>query len=101
VALVEHPFNPNTYSIHIKKGTFKDVVYCYGKVSFKEEGDNLRLCFETTVIENPRKHDIKSKKFTKLTGNILEYHLQQCASGNGVMDTEYVEGQDVQVIEDC
>lgn len=100
VSLIEHPANPNTYAIHIKKGTFKDTVYFYGKVQLTDMGDSCRLSFETTVIENPRKHNVKSAKFTKLAGDILTYHLEQCSNGNGVIDTDYLEGANDTIIEE-
>ena len=42
-------------SVHIKllSGPYKDTVYRYGKVSFKEEMDQMRLLFAYYVIESP------------------------------------------------
>ena len=42
-------------SVHIKllSGPYKDTVYRYGKVSFKEEMDQMRLLFAYYVLESP------------------------------------------------
>lgn len=100
MSLVEHPSNQDSYCIHVKKGTFKGVIFYYGKVSLIEEGDTLRLKFDTTVVENPRKHNVKSQKFTKLAGTILEHHLRQCSTGEASFDAEFIVGGDDKIIEE-
>lgn len=92
VELVEHPSLSEVFAIKIKKGTYKDVVYFYGKVNFIETNGNLVLKYETTVLENPRKHNIHSNKFKKITGDILSYYLSQSNGGNSFVDTDYLSG---------
>ena len=63
-------------SVHIKllSGPYKDTVYRYGKVYFKEEMDQMRLLFAYYVIESPV---MKPKKleadtnFKEYAGNLL------------------------------
>jgi hypothetical protein len=49
---------------HIKllSGVYKDTLFKYGKVSFKEENDQVRLLFAYFVLESPM---MKAKKLEK------------------------------------
>ena len=63
-------------SVHIKllSGPYKDTVYRYGKVSFKEEMDQMRLLFAYYVIESPVKKPKKLEKdpdFKQYAGDLL------------------------------
>lgn len=100
VEFIEHPASNEMYAVHIKKGTFKDIVYFYGKVNLVEINDSLVLKYDTTVVENPRKHNIHSNKFKKLTGDILRHQLSQVDLDKAVLSTEYVSGENDIVIDE-
>lgn len=99
VELVEHPASNEIFAIKIKKGSYKDVVFLYGSVRFIESNEKLTLQYETTVLENPRNHNIHSNKFKKLTGDILAFYLEQTSAG-AMLDTEYIAGSKDEVIDE-
>lgn len=59
----------DTTGVKITKGKYKGMVWTYGKVSF-DEGENLNLRFDYTVLENPNKIK-KSDKLHTTMGDIL------------------------------
>ena len=71
------------YSIQIRKGRFKNVIYTYGKVSLNEnkELDNLSVDFKFTVEEGNNRYSkeelSESKKFKNFLGDILVYILDE------------------------
>ena len=71
------------YSIHIKEGRFKGVIYSYGKVDLKEnkELDKLELNFKFVIHEGNRRYDIQtlndSRKFKDYISNILKFILEE------------------------
>lgn len=77
--LVKNERAPEVYSVRIKKGKFKDVVYCYGRVSFNEEesAGNLGLSFEYFTLDKPLRCDVQSRKFRNLIGDILVHLLSE------------------------
>lgn len=99
VELVEHPASNEIFAIRIKKGSYKDVVFLYGSVRFIEANGKLTLQYETTILENPRNHNVHSNKFKKLTGDILAFYLEQTSIG-AVLDTEYIAGSGDKVIDE-
>ena len=56
--------------VKIQEGEYIDLVLEYGKVSFDEKEEELKLNFEYTVIENPNKIE-PSKELYTLMGAIL------------------------------
>jgi hypothetical protein len=61
---------------HIKllTGPYKDTIFKYGKVSFKEEVDQVRLLFAYYVIESPVKKPKKLESdpdFKQYAGDLL------------------------------
>lgn len=63
-------------SVHIKllNGDFKDTVYKYGKVGFKEEtGEMVYLQFNFDVLESPIKKVEKDPKFKNHIGDLLTH----------------------------
>lgn len=66
----------NNTDTHIKllEGPYKDTVFKYGKVKFKEEPDGLHLLFAYDVIESnidtPRKLE-KNEEFKNYLGDLL------------------------------
>jgi hypothetical protein len=70
-----YPKNDGT-AVHIKflEGFYKDTVFKYGKVKFKEENDQVYLLFAYDVLEStvdkPRKLE-KDEKFKNYIGDLL------------------------------
>lgn len=62
--------------VHLLKGEYRDVVYCYGKVKFVEEGGLGRMNFSFEIIESGE-HDInvlkEDEKFVTMMGDILTH----------------------------
>jgi hypothetical protein len=76
-------------SIHIKllTGEYKDVLYKYGKVGFKEEeNDVVYLQFDFDVISSPIKKVEKDENFRNYIGDILT----QIITGNLEIDELYL-----------
>ena len=71
------------YSIKIKKGRYKNVIFTFGKVTFNEnkERDSLNIDFQFVVEEgNNRysKEDLKtSAKFKNYIADILIYNIEE------------------------
>ena len=74
----------------IEDGTYKDVIYTYGKVSPIEdkESDKLRLKFEYNVHENPNKCNTDSGDFIGVIGDILAIEVEKDTNGNSGKDRE-------------
>ena len=70
-----YPKNDGT-AVHIKflEGFYKDTIFKYGKVKFKEENDQVYLLFAYDVLEStvdkPRKLE-KDEKFKNYIGDLL------------------------------
>ena len=70
-----YPKNDGT-AVHIKflDGPYKDTVFKYGKVKFKEENDQVYLLFAYDVLESPVKKPSKLEKdgdFKNYIGDLL------------------------------
>jgi hypothetical protein len=70
-----YPKNDET-AVHIKflEGPYKNTVFKYGKVKFKEENDQIYLLFAYDVIESPVEKPKKLEKdtdFKNYIGNLL------------------------------
>ena len=62
----------NTCPIIIKSGKFKDIVYRYGKISFKELDDgSLNVSMEVEMIKAPEDFNQQDPEFTEAVGNIF------------------------------
>ena len=79
----ENPSN-EVMGFKIEEGTYKDVIYTYGKVNFieDEESDKLRLKFEYDVHENPTKQNTDSSDFINVIGDILAIEVERNPSGH-------------------
>ena len=63
-------------SVHIKflEGPYKDTIFKYGKVKFKEENEQVYLLFAYDVLESPIKKPAKLEKddtFKNYIGDLL------------------------------
>jgi hypothetical protein len=70
-----YPKNDGT-AVHIKflDGPYKDTVFKYGKVKFKEENEQVYLLFAYDVLESPVKKPSKLEKdidFKNYIGDLL------------------------------
>ena len=70
-----YPKNDGT-AVHIKflEGPYKDTIFKYGKVKFKEEGDQVYLLFAYDVLESPVEKPSKLEKnneFKNYIGDLL------------------------------
>jgi len=83
----ENPQNQLT-GFKIEEGTYKDVIYTYGKVSPIEENEKLRLKFEYNVHENPNKCDTDSSDFINVMGDILAIEVEKDNNGNSGTNRE-------------
>ena len=83
----ENPKNQLT-GFKIEEGTYKDVIYTYGKVSPIEENEKLRLKFEYNVHENPNKCDTDSSDFINVMGDILAIEVEKDNNGNSGTNRE-------------
>tara|TARA_E500000318_G_scaffold35680_1_gene34814 strand:- start:781 stop:1059 length:279 start_codon:yes stop_codon:yes gene_type:complete len=84
---MENPKNDLT-GFKIEDGTFKDVVYTYGKVSPIEESEKLRLKFEYNIHENPNKCNTEGGDFINVIGDILAIEVEKDNDGNSGTNRE-------------
>ncbi len=79
-------------SIKIKKGSYKNVIYTYGKVSINEDKENdvATLKFSYNIEETPKKWTKEqlddSVKFRNHIGGILAWMLENY--GDGAFDEQ-------------
>ena len=83
----ENPKNQLT-GFKIEEGTYKDVIYTYGKVSPIEEDEKLRLKFEYNVHENPNECDTDSSDFINVIGDILAIEVEKENNGDSGKNRE-------------
>ena len=83
----ENPKNQLT-GFKIEEGTYKDVIYTYGKVSPIEEDEKLRLKFEYNVHENPNECDTDSSDFINVMGDILAIEVEKDTNGDSGKNRE-------------
>jgi len=83
----QNPSNELT-GFKIEDGTYKDVIYTYGKVSPIEEEEKLRLKFDYNVHENPNKCDTESTDFINVMGDILAIEVEKDNNGNSGTNRE-------------
>tara|TARA_Y100000114_G_scaffold137504_1_gene139854 strand:- start:230 stop:532 length:303 start_codon:yes stop_codon:yes gene_type:complete len=83
----ENPKNQLT-GFKIEEGTYKDVIYTYGKVSPIEEDEKLRLKFEYNVHENPNECDTDSSDFINVMGDILAIEVEKENNGDSGKNRE-------------
>jgi hypothetical protein len=60
-----------TCPIRIKNGEYAGIVYKYGKISLKEENDDLNVTMEIDIINAPDDFDKNETTFTNTVGEIF------------------------------
>ena len=82
IGFVERP-DSELYSIKVKIGAYKNVIYTYGKVNIAEddENDQLKVSFDYRIEEVPKKLNKKklekSEEFKNYIGNILTNLIEE------------------------
>tara|TARA_R110002167_G_scaffold140346_1_gene328105 strand:+ start:288 stop:605 length:318 start_codon:yes stop_codon:yes gene_type:complete len=82
ISFVERP-DSELYSIKVKIGAYKNVIYTYGKVNIAEddENDQLKVSFDYRIEEVPKKLNKKklekSEEFKNYIGNILTNLIEE------------------------
>ena len=63
---------PNdTCPIEILDGEFKNIIYKYGKISIKENGEELSVNMDITIVSGPEEFNQEDKNFTQVVGEIF------------------------------
>lgn len=52
-SFVENDFTDDSWHVKINEGTYKDIVYKYGKIQIKEGGEEATLGFQYKIVETP------------------------------------------------
>jgi len=60
-----------TCPIKIKNGPYAGIVYKYGKISLKEENDNLSVTMEIDLVNAPEDFNKQEEAFTHTVGEIF------------------------------
>jgi hypothetical protein len=74
-------------AIKLTSGPYSGIIYSYGKVSFEEQIDSLKIKFEYEVHENEIEYD--EPEFKKYIGDLLQYFLREKLRKN---DITYIGG---------
>ena len=92
MAIPKYSYQENPQSdltvFKIEEGTYKDVIWTYGKVQPIEESEKLRLKFEYNVHENPNKCNTESGDFINILGDILALEVEKDTDGNSGKNRE-------------
>jgi hypothetical protein len=77
---VENDFSDDSWHVKINKGTYKDIVYKYGKIQIKENQDEATLGFQYSIIDLPEhfdKEELNSNvDFMDTLGDILSHIIE-------------------------
>ncbi len=61
----------DTCPIKILNGQFQDIIYRYGKISLKEENENVSVTMDITMVSCPENFDQQDPEFTQTVGEIF------------------------------
>jgi hypothetical protein len=93
IGFVERP-DSELYSLKIKVGPFKDVIYTYGKVDISEdaENDRAKVSFDWRLEDYPKhltKEEIEeSEEFKNYIGNILTTLIEEKSKNDKPANTD-------------
>lgn len=62
--------------VEILNGEFAGIIYRYGKISLKEENDNLHITMDIDIIKCPEEFNSSSPEFTNTAGEIFSKILE-------------------------
>ncbi len=93
---VEYRFIPEasvdstqTCPIEITSGKFSGIIYRYGKIDFKENGnDGLNVTMEIEMIKFPEGFDQANKDFTQTAGEIFVKIVESQVESDDYKDLE-------------
>ena len=92
MAIPKYSYQENPQSdltgFKIEEGTYKDVIWTYGKVQPIEESEKLRLKFEYNVHENPNECNTDNEDFINIIGDILAKEVEKDTDGNSGKNRE-------------
>ena len=92
MAIPKYSYQENPQSdltgFKIEEGTYKDVIWTYGKVQPIEESEKLRLKFEYNVHENPNECNTDNDDFINIIGDILAIEVEKDTDGNSGKNRE-------------
>ena len=83
--IVQHPTDEATGAVHVTRGAFKDLVYSYGQVEFREdescEVDECTLKFRYEVHDIPKPYTEETLRvdpsFNDMMGEILVVIMEE------------------------
>lgn len=79
-SFVENDFSDDSWHVKINEGVYKDIVYKYGKIQIKENGDEATLGFQYKIIDLPEHLDEEelncSVEFMDTLGDILSHIIE-------------------------
>lgn len=79
-AFVENDFSDDSWHVKINEGTYKDIVYKYGKIQIKEGGDEATLGFQYSIVDLPEHFDVEDLNcnvdFMDTLGDILSHIIE-------------------------
>jgi hypothetical protein len=61
----------DTCPIKILSGPFQGIIYRYGKISLKEENENVSVTMDITMISCPENFNQQDTEFTQTVGEIF------------------------------
>jgi hypothetical protein len=77
---VENDFSDESWHVKINEGDYKDIVYKYGKIQIKENGDEATLGFQYAIVDLPEHFDQEELKsdvgFMDTLGDILSHIIE-------------------------
>jgi hypothetical protein len=79
-SFVENDFSDDSWHVKINQGVYKDIVYKYGKIQVKEDGDEAKLSFQFKIVDLPEhldEDDLNSSvEFMETLGDILTHIIE-------------------------
>lgn len=84
--VLESKVMPNTNAIQLTDGPYENIIFSFGKVSFNEENDELRMGFEYEVHDD-NGIDYNKEEFEGFLGDFLTEMIIQGIAKNEVVYT--------------
>lgn len=79
-SFVENDFSDESWHVKINEGTYKDIVYKYGRIQIKENDNEATLNFQYSIVDLPDHLDQEELKcsvdFMDTLGDILSHIIE-------------------------
>lgn len=79
-SFVENDFSDDSWHVKINEGDYAGIVYKYGKIQIKENGDDATLGFQYAIVDLPESFDAEELKssveFMNTLGDILSHIIE-------------------------